>query len=222
MTTTRIISDLHIEDGKGAFTTSGGPAALNGFLDMAGDDPLILDGDTFELWANLWNEIINGPNWPIVERFMNHPNVTVILGNHDAKLGMMQILFGKNRVKTSLQIGDWIVTHGHQFDGLLNSAWKRWMAEEADRLAEELANPAVDSIKNWFQASDNASSEKDIMDAVRDTGKSWIFGHTHRSKVRKLSGGGLYVNLGCWCATPEERCYAEIDDGAVTLNHWQG
>jgi UDP-2,3-diacylglucosamine pyrophosphatase LpxH len=212
-----VISDLHIDRGDGPFTLNGGPAALNSFLDFAWNDPIIYLGDSLELWANSFSEIWRGPNQPLVSRLMNHPDYRVVLGNHDASMKLFP------KIYTQLQVGNRTLTHGHTFDKELNTEWKCWTAEEADRIATELDNSIiVDGVARWLQSSNNTSSEDDIIEAIQDTGKNFIFGHTHRAAYRTLRGGGIYVNCGSWCEGPPYN-YIEIDDsGNAVLKKWRG
>jgi len=217
---THLISDLHIDDGSGPFTTSGGAKAFNDFLDMVGNDPLVGVGDILDLWAWTLPSIMFGPNGRIVHRLEDHPNFTYILGNHDLKPHIIAGLFPEIKVKMSLQLGDYTVFHGHQVDPKLNTAWKRWTVEEGDKLIHELDNPELNCIGQWFAAGDRTNAP--LIQALQDSGKNFILGHSHISLDQRLRGGGWYINLGCWCGDPDERCYATVDDnGKVELHQWE-
>jgi metallophosphoesterase superfamily enzyme len=211
----RIISDIHLDRGDGLFTTSGGPKLLNDFLDFAGTDPLILAGDTLELYADTLEEIKAGPNWPIISQLMNHPALTYILGNHD----LHQTVWPPAGVKMSVQLGPWTILHGHQYDPELNDSWKQWAVEESDRMIHELNNPTVTEISNWF-ANGNRDNEP-LIKAVEKLGKNMIMGHTHLSADVTMSGGGRFINCGSWIDS--NPYYVEIDDSYnATLKKWEG
>jgi UDP-2,3-diacylglucosamine pyrophosphatase LpxH len=119
----------------------------------------------------------------------------------------------------SLQIGSFSVIHGHQFDPALNGSYKRWLAEEADELIQKLDNPALNEIRDWFAAGDRTN--RPLIDAVQDTGKNFIMGHSHLETGQVLRGGGRFVNCGSWISG--NPCYVTMDDsGAVELHKWQG
>ncbi|NQT95786.1 MAG: UDP-2,3-diacylglucosamine diphosphatase [Candidatus Omnitrophica bacterium] len=43
-----------------------------------------------------------------------------------------------------------------------------------------------------------------------------VFGHTHRPKLKKITGG-IYANCGCWCGKEQIPTYIKVDSGKVTL-----
>ena len=118
-----ILSDLHL--GSPLFTKS---KEVIDLLKFEQYDEIIINGDTIDTWENDWVTIVADNNQLI--KLLNSLNtkVTIIHGNHDPKIAILQSVFSNCNVvnKYVLEIGDKlaIVVHGDEFDNIIrNYLW---------------------------------------------------------------------------------------------------
>lgn len=200
-------SDCHIDDGTGAFTSSGNAAHLTRFLDMVegAGGTLVGAGDIIDLWAWREDQILNGPHADIVKRLQAWKGFTYLLGNHDLYPERVRALFPEADVRMSLQVGGRIIFHGHQADPALDNAAERWVVSEVDRLITEIDNPVLDKISQWVQAPHGSRANDPLIHNLEASGKKFLLGHSHQA-----ADLGWFVNDGCFCG-PEPPHYATLD-----------
>lgn len=207
-----IVSDLHIDNGHGAFTPNAD--AFNFFLDCVGSDDLLIAGDFLDLWRYSLQSIMDGPHKAIIHRLRQKPNVTLIRGNHDVYMEAITDVF-QCEVFDVLDVCGWRIFHGHSFDFRLDTPQERWLAATAARLIEGSHLGFLHRLAGWLNSSkrENGYLKKAIIDAGQ--AHLTICGHTHVA-----THDGWYVNSGTW--TGDTCSYVVLEhDGKPRLEVWR-
>jgi UDP-2,3-diacylglucosamine pyrophosphatase LpxH len=184
------VSDWHIDNGRNKFSTQYQMAHL--FLDLVGDKPLYLIGDTLELWANEWFEIYGGPYRDLLTRIAERKGETVVFaGNHDIEEELLHKFFPKAQIRTRMTVGDRRIFHGFQIDPLLDSAEERWLASSFDRAFTMIDIPWLNALREGI--ADKARSNVPLFDALwqYQEYKRFLLGHSHVEEDQ-----GWFVNCG--------------------------
>ena len=233
------ISDLHLG-------TPGCQAdALLAFIKAHPSDYLYLVGDIVDgwqlrrrwYWPGLHNDVVK----KLLRRARKGCRVVFIAGNHDEfARGFVGHQFGgiavqEDAVHTTADGKSMWVTHGDQFDGVIQCA--KWLAYLGDNLYEFTLrlNRHLNSwrarlgLPYWSLSAYLKHRVKKAMMYVADFEKAvaheaWrrghdgvVCGHIHRAEIRDIDGV-LYCNDGDWV----ESCSALIEhhDGRLELRHW--
>jgi len=233
------ISDLHLG-------TPGCQAeALLAFIKAHPSDYLYLVGDIVDgwqlrrrwYWPGLHNDVVQ----KLLRRARKGCRVVFIAGNHDefarAFIGHQfgGIVVQEDAVHTTADGKSMWVTHGDQFDGVIQCA--KWLAYLGDNLYEFTLrlNRHLNSwrarlgLPYWSLSAYLKHRVKKAMMYVADFEKAvaheaWrrghdgvVCGHIHRAEMRDIDGV-LYCNDGDWV----ESCSALIEhhDGLLELRHW--
>ncbi len=233
------ISDLHLG-------TPGCQAdALLAFIKAHPSDYLYLVGDIVDgwqlrrrwYWPGLHNDVVQ----KLLRRARKGCRVVFIAGNHDEfARGFVGHQFGgiavqEDAVHTTADGKSMWVTHGDQFDGVIQCA--KWLAYLGDNLYEFTLrlNRHLNSwrarlgLPYWSLSAYLKHRVKKAMMYVADFEKAvaheaWrrghdgvVCGHIHRAEIRDIDGV-LYCNDGDWV----ESCSALIEhhDGRLELRHW--
>jgi UDP-2,3-diacylglucosamine pyrophosphatase LpxH len=236
---TVFISDIHLG-------TRGCQAALLlDFIKTLKCDQLYLVGDIFDGW-----KMKSGLYWPqthndVVQKLLrlSRKGVEVIYvpGNHDDRArDFCGVHFGGVRiVRDTIHVAAdgkrYLVTHGDQFDGVIEHA--RWLAFVGDWGYRMLlaANTAINrvrrkfgfgywsfsaavkvKVKNALQFIENF--EQAVADEARRRGVDGVIcGHIHKAEMRDIDGI-RYINDGDWV----ESCTAVVEhlDGRFEILDW--
>ncbi|PIZ22804.1 MAG: UDP-2,3-diacylglucosamine hydrolase [Comamonadaceae bacterium CG_4_10_14_0_8_um_filter_57_29] len=233
------ISDLHLG-------TPGCQAeALLAFIKAHPSDYLYLVGDIVDgwqlrrrwYWPGLHNDVVQ----KLLRRARKGCRVVFIAGNHDEfarafvghQFGGIEVQ--EDAVHTTADGKSMWVTHGDQFDGVIQCA--KWLAYLGDNLYEFTLrlNRHLNSwrarlgLPYWSLSAYLKHRVKKAMMYVADFEKAvaheaWrrghdgvVCGHIHRAEMRDIDGV-LYCNDGDWV----ESCSALIEhqDGRLELRHW--
>lgn len=195
-----IVSDLHIDNGRNGFNEN--RPAFNSFLDMVGDNLLVFNGDTLELWHNTWWEIINGPNKDLILRIRAKEEKWIIPGNHDIEDTLLSRFFHTSNIEAVRYAGRWKIFHGYQVDPILDEPQERWFAAHLDRFVAVANIPWLNTIRDKISDGDRGNDA--LISALENRG-NFIVGHSHIAEDR-----GWFVNSGTW--TGKRNAYIEIDD----------
>jgi UDP-2,3-diacylglucosamine pyrophosphatase LpxH len=223
------ISDVHLG------TRHSQVGALLQFLRDTECNHLYIVGDFIDGWQLrrkwYWTEEYNLLVQKLLRKNRKQTQVTFISGNHDEFLEkFFGIAFGNVRlmeraVHTAADGKEYLVIHGHQFDGLA----------QFNRLLDQVGSALYDKILDlnawinragrflgfgyWSFASFIKLKAKAAMKYVKDYEEAMIqygrrigvagviCGHIHRPEIRDL-GDMLYVNCGDWV----ENCTALAED----------
>jgi predicted phosphodiesterase len=205
---TVIVSDLHIDNGRGDFSPFA--ARFHTFLDHVGAKDLIINGDFLDLWRWRLSEILDGPNKLVIERIREKRNVSLILGNHDFRLDVMRSVF-QREVFNRLDLFGWSIFHGYQADPTVDTPQERWVAAAVCRVVETANISWLSRAAKWA-ATANHDNEK-IKAGLVLPGR-YIIGHTHTA-----THDGWYVNDGACCI--ERMNYVELDSSNARLKTWE-
>lgn len=237
---TVFISDLHLG-------TPGCQAeALLAFIKAHPSDYLYLVGDIVDgwqlrrhwYWPGLHNDVVQ----KLLRRARKGCRVVFIAGNHDefarAYVGHQfgGIAVQQDAVHTTADGKSLWVTHGDQFDGVIQCA--KWLAYLGDNLYEltlrlnrhlnswrarlglpywSLSGYLKHRVKKAMMYV--ADFEKAVAHEARRRGHAGVVcGHIHRAEMRDIDGI-LYCNDGDWV----ESCSALVErhDGQLTLRFWR-
>jgi predicted phosphodiesterase len=201
------IGDWHLSDGTG-------PSALNhrrmnDFLDLVGDDELIVGGDFLDLWRWSADSILKGPARKIIDRVKAKENDTIIIGNHDLDLALMHDIFQKNVVMGCNLFG-YQVMHGHQFDKRLDDPKERKMVKAVSLLIQKVNIGLLNQFRDW--ATSSARSNTVYKEKAATMGMKLLMHHTH---VPEISKDWLYLNPGAWVGA--DCRYIVFEDGVPRL-----
>ena len=180
------VSDLHMDDGTGEFTPNS--KAFNNFLDLVGNENLFVVGDCLDLWRWSANKIMNGPNRKVINRLIEKPNVSLLLGNHDLDLNTMKSIF-QDKICMSTTIEGWTVIHGHQLDFRLDTVKERNFVKNLSLVIQKINCPAINYVRDKFSSSDRNNT----MYKNKFSGVKLIMGHTHIPEQTED-----YLNTGSW------------------------
>jgi calcineurin-like phosphoesterase family protein len=205
-----IVSDLHLDDGSGEFTKSGNAPRFMKFLDMVGDDFLVILGDFLDFWSWKPSAILNGPHQGIIDRIRKNPNARLILGNHDLRPSLMAEIFGKENIFMRMEILGWRVFHGHQLDPSSDTLPERILAFICARVIQSLNFSLLNKLRDWVVSADRTNEP--LVEALRNREGKYILGHSHVTVDL-----GWYMNAGSWLE--ENNCpYIVIqEDGEAHL-----
>jgi UDP-2,3-diacylglucosamine pyrophosphatase LpxH len=196
---------------------------------------LYIVGDFIDGWQLrrkwFWNDDYNTLIQKLLRKNRKHTRVTFITGNHDEFLEQFfDIAFGTVRlveraVHTGADGKQYLVIHGHQFDGLAH--FNRLLERVGTVLYDKILdiNVWVNRIRRslgfgyWsfasyikLRAKSAVKYVTDYEDAMLQFGRKSgmagvICGHIHRPEIRH-AGDMLYMNCGDWV----ENCTALVED----------
>jgi UDP-2,3-diacylglucosamine pyrophosphatase LpxH len=230
------ISDVHLG------TKHAQVGALLRFLRDTECNHLYIVGDFIDGWQLrrkwYWTDEYNTLVQKLLRKNRKQTQVTFISGNHDEFLEkFFGIAFGNVRlmertIHTAADGKNYLVLHGHQFDGL--SHFNRLLDQVGSALYDRILdlNVWVNRARRlfgfgyWSFASFIKLKAKAAMKYVKDYEEAMIqygrkigvsgviCGHIHRPEIRDL-GDMVYINCGDWV----ENCtaLAEDFDGKLTL-----
>lgn len=242
-----VISDLHLgvkNDISNNFKLD--EYLFNNFLQhmLNKYDTIVLNGDVFELWEDIFetygssmemrirnrvNNILN--SWIFGNLIRDHPRIIVLSGNHDVYIKKYNMLLNKN-VRDKLEISsngyNILIMHGHFGDILCNdkSCCSSFICccSQTKSTLEDLLNTnldnGVDKIVATFETSDKKITKyaQDILKASNYN--AIIFGHTHRKCMVKIKNK-VYVNDGCVVSKTDsiDLCVITIDNDKMTIDN---
>ena len=196
---------------------------------------LYIVGDFVDGWQLrrkwFWNDEYNTLIQKLLRKNRKHTHVTFITGNHDEFLEkFFGIPFGTVRlaervVHTGANGKQYLVIHGHQFDGLVhfNRVLERVGTVLYDKILD--LNVWINRIRRSFgfgywsfasyiklRAKSAVKYVTDYEDTMLQFGRKSgmagvICGHIHRPEIRAV-GDMLYMNCGDWV----ENCTALVED----------
>ncbi len=196
---------------------------------------LYIVGDFIDGWQLrrkwFWNDDHNTLIQKLLRKNRKHTRVTFITGNHDEFLEkFFGIAFGTVRlaeraVHTGANGKQYLVIHGHQFDGLVH--FNRLLERVGTVLYDKILdiNVWINRIRRslgfgyWSFASYIKLRAKSAVKYVTDyedtmlqfgrkSGMAGVIcGHIHRPEIRQV-GDMLYMNCGDWV----ENCTALVED----------
>ncbi len=223
------ISDVHLG------TKHAQVGKLLEFLRDTESAHLYIVGDFVDGWQLrrrwFWNDEHNTLIQKLLRKNRKHTHVTFITGNHDEFLEkFFGIPFGTVRlaervVHTGANGKQYLVIHGHQFDGLVhfNRVLERVGTVLYDKILD--LNVWINRIRRSFgfgywsfasyiklRAKSAVKYVTDYEDTMlqfgRKSGMSGVIcGHIHRPEIREV-GDMLYMNCGDWV----ENCTALVED----------
>jgi len=236
---TAFISDVHLG-------TRGCQAEL--LLDFIRDlecDTLYLIGDIIDGWKMksgwYWPQSHNDVVQKILRMARKGVKVIYVPGNHDDRardfcgVHFGGVIIARDAIHTTADGRRFLVTHGDEFDGVVQHA--KWLAFLGDWAYRGLlaANTSFNrvrrmmgfgywslsaflkvKVKNALQFIENF--EEAIAEEARRRGVDGVVcGHIHKAEMRDI-GGILYVNDGDWV----ESCTAVVEhmDGALEIIDW--
>ena len=211
-----IVSDLHIDPIDGFFTPV--KSKFHDFLDMVGDNYLIINGDLLDLWSWSLNNILSGVNKDIIERLKVKENVHLILGNHDLyPIAMRSVFSGPNDIKMYINIGPWKIFHGYQVDPVLDNPIERWNVATGARIIQALNWSWLNKIRDRLTKGERTNEP--LIKALKEKNSNYILGHSHEALIYD----GWYINEGCWSGN-SDLTYCMIDENkqySVELKTWK-
>ena len=236
---TAFISDLHLGS-RGCQAD-----ILLDFIRALDCETLYLVGDIVDGW-----KLRRGWRWPqshsdVVQKLLRLARkgvrVVYIPGNHDDRLrDFCGVHFGgvvvaRDAVHEAADGRRYLVTHGDEFDGIVNQA--KWLAYLGDRAYAALIRLNTRwnafrrrlglgywslsaflkaKVKNAVQFIDDY--ERAVADEARRRGVDGVIcGHIHHAEMREIDGV-LYINDGDWV----ESCTAVVEhhDGRLEIIDW--
>ncbi len=204
-----VISDVHLDNGSGGFAPN--RESFMKFLRYVGDEKLVIAGDFFDLWRFSFKDII-AANTDIVSAIRRHPNVTLLLGNHDLSYNLMRYIV--KDVRMSMKAHGYTIFHGHQIDPLLDTPQERFFASAGARIIQAL---------NWawlVRLVDKATSGHRSNAPLKRTIENrygagrYIVGHSHVP-----SDDGWFLNAGTW--TGDDPRYIKLEPEGARLYAWR-
>jgi len=199
---TYLAVDLHL----GYDWTPGQEQNIWDFLKMVHpDDKVIFPGDTLELAWRREEEVYKLPEY---HQFITSPGDFIILeGNHDLQKGLPFML-----------IGDIFICHGHQFDVLADTAWKRFFYRFAPYVRnlwwQSPFEQKMTNNRNW-QVHNAVIWARAISWLEASPFRTLVMGHCHDSCIiERPELGKRLVALG---SLAEDGVYGEIVDGLIII-----
>lgn len=226
MTIDIVVSDIHL----------GSPISrrdlFKRFIEEVAFDRLIIAGDLFDhLNFNKFTEA----DWSIIRKLRqlaNENKLVYLRGNHEYVIendGVRDFLSNcmctkviSDMYKLSTIEGNYLITHGDQFDNTIG--WKiigdiaNWMYHKAHKVSKIWASLLKYAVKTAFGIPDRVMVETCYL-AINRNCIGAVAGHTHHAETWKSVTGFTYFNTGCW--TDDVYNYVEIRDGKAALKAFE-
>lgn len=205
-------------------------------------DLLVLNGDVFELWEDMFetkgitieekmkirvDNIIN--SWVFGNLIRTHPKIIIINGNHDLYLKKYNILPKRIHDKLIITHNGYniLITHGHKGDILCsdNSCFSRIICccSQTKSSFEHLLDEKLDDVVSKIVDSIDTDEQKITNYAIGLLNTSHmnlvVLGHTH-NKCSIRHNYKLYVNEGCVVGKNDsiDECDIHIYDNKMIVN----
>jgi predicted phosphodiesterase len=206
-----VISDLHLDDGTGKFSRNRDKFLK--FLRHIGDEELVIAGDFFDLWRWSFKSIVRANQDIIYALHQKHPNVTLLLGNHDLNYKLMRFVISD--ICMSMTAYGYTILHGHQIDWRLDTPEERRLAHVAAHIVQHLDFGWLNHFVEYATASKR--SNEPLMERAMGQyphGTKFICGHSH------VPGNyGWFINCGTW--TGDDLRYVVLDSAGARLEVWK-
>lgn len=210
------ISDLHL--GSSLFKSEAKIMEL-----LSGDyDKIFIVGDVIDKWSDsIENIVINYGE--IIFKINSLDNVTIIKGNHDPDMGLLETIFYGVNVTDKYIDDDFVIVHGHEWDDTLKVGdlffpIHKFFSKFGLNIKAFIRNIAY-TLTAFFKCKDKdinliLDMEREIVSNCLEYGNVIIAGHTHIPKIVN-SDSFIYVNTGDWVYN---KSYVEYIDGNFILN----